>query len=153
MLSIVLGLCLAYLIFCGVEGKWINPFKESPGYLYAAIIICSIMGIIFGSLIALLFAPGVEMEYEPTGKIIELAPLSEECDLYIIEVDNYYHYAYLIDNVVLETDTVHEDSARVAIGEKPIAVEYRSKPKSDIAELFYLDFGSYYYVFEIPKGD
>lgn len=153
MLSIVLGLCLAYLIFCGVEGKWVNPFKESPGYLYATIIVCSIMGIILGPLITLLFAPGVEMEYEPTGKIIELAPLSEECDLYVIEVDNYYHYAYLIDNVVLKTDTVHEDSARVTTGEKPIAIEYRSKPKNDIAELFFLDFGSRYYVFEIPKVD
>lgn len=151
MLSIILGLCLAYLIWCGIEGKWINPFKASLGYLYTTLIVCSIMGIILSFFITLLFAPGTEMKYEPTGKIIELAPLSEECDLYVIKVDDYYHYAYLIDNIVLETDTVHEDSARITSGEKPIAIEYRSKPKSDIAELFYLDFGGYYYVFEIPK--
>ena len=153
MLSIILGLCLAYLIVCGVEGKWINPFKESPGYLCVVVAACSMMGIILSFFIALLFAPGVEMEYEPTGKIIELTPLSEECDLYVIEVDDYYHYAYLIDNVVLETDTVHEDSARITTGENPIAIEYKSKPKNDIAELFFLDFGSRYYVFEIPKVD
>lgn len=151
MLSIILGLCLAYLFFCGVEGKWINPFKESPSYSCVVVVACSVMGIILTCFITLLFASGTEMEYEPTGKIIELAPLSEECDLYVIKVDDYYHYAYLVDNIVLKTDTVYEDSARITSGEKPIVIEYKSKPKSDIAQLFYLDFGGYYYIFEIPK--